>query len=255
MHDLDTLGGTGSRGYSINASGTVAGEADTSGVFPLHAFTYDTSMHDLGTLGGSQSGAHAINDSGVVAGYSNIDGGTSMHAFRYDTSMHDLGTLNGVSSNAFGINAAGTVTGWAALDNGTIHAFTYDTSMHDLGTLGGTFASGNAINDSGQVAGASNTSGGDSHAFVYDSVHGMVDLNTLINPSSGWILEHGFGINNLGQITGDGMIGEEIHAFLLTPVPEPSSLVLGSLAFAIGSGAVLWRRHRGATSAHGIGPH
>lgn len=50
----------------------------------------------------------------------------------------------------------------------------------------------------------------------------MVDLNTLIDPLSGWDLHLGMGINDAGQITGTGVLGGVDHAFLLTPVPERS---------------------------------
>jgi hypothetical protein len=60
----------------------------------------------------------------------------------------------------------------------------------------------------------------------------MVDLNSLISPTSGWFLEQAMGINSRGQITGFGFVagkGGE-RAFLVTPVPEPSSIVLLALA-------------------------
>jgi hypothetical protein len=60
----------------------------------------------------------------------------------------------------------------------------------------------------------------------------MVDLNSLISPLSGWVLDRGFGINDVGQITGIGVIGGEQHAFLLTPVPEPGALALMALGLS-----------------------
>ena len=42
----------------------------------------------------------------------------------------------------------------------------------------------------------------------------MVDLNSLIDPSSGWVLSEANGINDLGQIVGGGSLG----AFILTPL-------------------------------------
>lgn len=87
---------------------------------------------------------------------------------------------------------------------------------------------GKGINASGQLVGYSTTTGDVSDdAFVYDAVHGMVDLNSLIDPLSGWDLLYAFAINDNGQITGQGIIDGDRHAFLLTPVPEPSTLVLG----------------------------
>jgi probable HAF family extracellular repeat protein len=152
----------------------------------------------------------------------------------YDGTMHDLGTLGGTSSGGSGINDSGQVTGGSdTTDTLVAHAFLYDGTMHDLGTLGGTFSAGSGINASGQVTGNSLNENGAFHAFLYTSGSGMVDLNTLIDPLSGWELLHGYAINDAGQITGQGLIGDERHAFLLTPVPEPSSLALLALGLPL----------------------
>jgi hypothetical protein len=64
----------------------------------------------------------------------------------------------------------------------------------------------------------------------------MVDLNTLVEPMSGagWILQSAQSINDLGQIAGYGMFDPDgpggavavERGFLLTPIPEPSTIVL-----------------------------
>ena len=187
---------------------------------------------DLGTLGGIQSHGSGINASGTVTGDAATSGSNPSHAFLYDGTMHDLGTLGGTSSIGRGINASGQVTGGASTTNNFIqHAFLYDGTMHDLGTLGGADSDGYGINASGQITGYSETTGNAaSDAFLYENSQ-MFDLNSLIPPSSGWVLEQGNGINDLGQITGYGTVGGQTHAFLLTPVPEPSTFLLASLAF------------------------
>jgi hypothetical protein len=54
------------------------------------------------------------------------------------------------------------------------------------------------------------------HAFLWkDGV--MVDLNDLIPKHSPWILQSAAGINDSGQIAGQGVINGEVHAFLATP--------------------------------------
>ena len=59
----------------------------------------------------------------------------------------------------------------------------------------------------------------------------MVDLNTLVD-TPGWVLQEGRAINDVGQIAGIMDVGNNhIHAFLLTPVPEPNSLALAALGF------------------------
>lgn len=60
----------------------------------------------------------------------------------------------------------------------------------------------------------------------------MADLNTLIDPASGWTLFDARDINDAGQIVGTGTISGTQHAFLLTPVPEPETyaMLLAGLA-------------------------
>lgn len=55
----------------------------------------------------------------------------------------------------------------------------------------------------------------------------MADLNSLINPASGWSLNYAGAINERGQIVGSGhnSLGK-YDAFLLTPVPEPATMSL-----------------------------
>ena len=101
--------------------------------------------------------------------------------------------------------------------------------MTDLGTLGGRSSSANDINESGQIVGWANTNGGASHAFIYSNGE-MVDLNALIDPTSGWTLHEAYAINNSGQVVGAGAnaLGTT-RAFLLTPVPEPTTLLIMGL--------------------------
>ena len=229
-------------GFGINASGNVTGYANTTGNAAQHAFLYDGTMHDLGTLGGTNSYGLGINASGQVTGTAYTTGDAANHAFLYDGTMHDLGTLGGTQSSGDGINDSGLVTGGAyTTGNAAQHAFLYDGTMHDLGTLGGTNSYGYGINASGQVTGYAYTTGNAAqHAFLYDDTNGMVDLNSLIDPLSGWVLTEAGSINDLGQITGSGTISGQTHAFLLTPVPEPSSFAL--IGFGLATLAVFGRQ-------------
>ena len=55
----------------------------------------------------------------------------------------------------------------------------------------------------------------------------MVDLNTLIDPTLGITLTGAVDINNSGQIVANGNYASPgVHAFLLTPVPEPGTTAL-----------------------------
>src|ERR1041384_6212835 len=101
------------------------------------------------------------------------------------------------------INDAGEVAGSAQSGNGYMHAFVSSGgALQDLGSLGGSsYAYG--INARGDVVGYS-YAGGQAHAFLFE--HGvMLDLNGLIDPSSGWVLTEAYGINASGQIVGSGL--------------------------------------------------
>ena len=73
----------------------------------------------------------------------------------------------------------------------------------------------------------------------------MVDLNTLIDPLSGWELLDAADINDAGQITGQGLIGGEYHAYLLTPIPIPGDFNHDGTVDA--ADYVVWRKTGGIT--------
>jgi hypothetical protein len=85
----------------------------------------------------------------------------------------------------------------------------------------------------------------DRHAFLWNGSQ-MLDLNNLIDPNSGWVLEEAYGINNMGQIAGIGTHNGLQRSFILTPnstaVPEPGTWAL--LAGLTAGAGLLVRRHR-----------
>jgi probable HAF family extracellular repeat protein len=84
---------------------------------------------------------------------------------------------------------------------------------------GESFSWAYAINDAGQIVGHSGSGPQccwrDRAVIWTGSV--IADLNDLIPPDSGWVLTMATGINDAGQIVGQGTIGGQTHAFLLTP--------------------------------------
>jgi probable HAF family extracellular repeat protein len=240
--DLGALGGTDSLAWAINNYGQVAGYAATTEDESIEAFLWTPadpnspsgSMLGLESLHGTGSWATSINAGGQVAGVSFEGEGEDAdeHATLWSPTtpngatgtLHDLGTLGGTYSEAHGINDLGQVSGASDITgDGATHAFMWKPTtpggvsgaMLDLGTLGGINSYGIAINTAGHVVGAAEVPAevsNYSHAFLYTSSGGMVDLNTLIDPLSGWVLLDADGVNDSGQITGQGLIGEEYHA-------------------------------------------
>ena len=259
---LGTLGGAFSFAEGINDAGQVTGRSDTADG-RREAFLYagtpgaGGAMTGLGFLEGDTSSlGAAINGAGQVAGTS--QGAETGEAFLYTGTpgaggaMTGLGFLDGdTSSLALGINEAGHVAGSSSFfdaDTGEFRsrAFLFaDGAMTGLGTLGGTTGRAAGLNDAGRVVGTSETADFRSSAFLWDAAGGMRDLNGLIDPDSGWVLEDAFGINDAGFIVGAGRFeGGSRRAFLLAPaaVPEPTTWGLIGLAAACGAGRRRGRR-------------
>jgi hypothetical protein len=269
--------------HAVNDSGTVAGEAHlwyrynqafTAG----RDWTGQYKFQDLGANGGTVSNAFALNNSGLVVGVTDVAGHWKSHAFVGGPSS-DIGTLGGQGSAALGVNDKGQVVGlsniatdWKAPANPEsyytpepVHAFLYQGGkMQDLGTLpGDKDSAANAINSQGQIVGQSAANGSSGigqsgqvgwwpdqpHAVLFD--HGNVlDLNRLIDPAMGWLLQNAIGINDAGQIIGEGTLGGSTHGFLLTPMyatptaaPEPRVWIIFTLIGAVP--VMLRRRARG----------
>jgi probable HAF family extracellular repeat protein len=194
----------------------------------------------LGALeGGHESWGRGINNHGDVVGSSDCSSGR--HAFLYSNGeMTDLGAMpNNANSDATAINDNGQVVGMAEtgpndIGFGETHACTWiNGTISDLGTLGGWVSYAYDINQKGQIVGSAAVMSTDMAAFLYDGGK-MVDLNTLIDPNSGWTLTEATAINDDGWIVGRGWNNVNgTSAFLLKPVPEPSMLVL-MFACAVG---------------------
>jgi len=265
MQNLGTLGGNHSEAYDISNNGKIVGRSTlTSSEGDMRGFIWENgTMIDIGTLGEGWTEAHGINNSGQVVGYSVLSNYVAAFS-REDGSMINLDSLSD-NSRGYAINDAGQIVGHCS----NSASFYTTASLWDngyiisLGSLNDNYNYAWGINISGQIVGESG-----SHAFLWENeIDGMIDLgigsaaaindagqvvgsfglweNGKITPlvdllpnSYGWTELYGRDINNLAQIIGEGYINGEIHAFLMTPVPEPATF------FLLGLGGLLMERRK-----------
>jgi probable HAF family extracellular repeat protein len=245
MQDLGTLGGV-SIAYGINDSGDVVGYS--TGSPSTRAFIYSGSgpMQSMGTLpNGSISTAFAINNNRQTVGYA--DSSLLIRAFVCNRNgpLQDLGVLADRKTWATSINDTGLIAGYYQYSS--VHeGFLYNSNTGVVESMGAETEASD-VNNLGQVVGhlRSYVGGSSNHAMLYSDGK-MQDLNSLIPSSSGWGLNEAYAINDNGWIVGSGGIGGRTHAFLLTPIPEPSTLVLLGVG-AVGLLTYGWRRRRGAS--------
>ena len=228
--------------HAINKSGNVVGRDGSK------AFFYDGTMHDIGDLGGGSSLAYDVNDSNVVVGYSST--GSATHAFLYNANaaapvMIDIGSSLGNYNQANSINNDGYVVGDYITTAFSNMAALYDgsewTSLGALSDLGGglsayTNSSARGINDNEYVVGFSYDTSlnrlatlwyGGSIYNLNDLIVGWVGLEALgLAEIPSITLIEAWDINSSGQIAANAFIGDNHYAFLINPVPEPSTMLL-----------------------------
>lgn len=176
-------------------------------------------LTQLPGLGGLAGSAMAVSEAGDIVGWANLPGDLAAHAALWrGGAVHDLGTLGGSRSQALAVNGKGMVAGVADTASGDPHAFIFEldgaghvSARHDLGVLGERSSCAFGLNDRGQAVGAS-----DDRAFLWDGAR-MIDLNSLIDPGSGWHLQAATAINEAGEIVGWGRVLGVPTAFMLTP--------------------------------------
>ena len=235
MSALPTAGGNNGSASDINNSGQIAGYAQTnvtdSGCPPYQttaAVLWEKGkVQILPTVGSDPDGvAFGINDQGQAVGYSGTCTSAN-HAVSWANgtafALPDLG----MGAIAQEVNNQGQIVGIIGSADGTTEyaAVWQNGTLINLGTLPGDFAAiGTGINNRGQVVGSTLDSNFNwAHAFIWQNGV-MTDLNTLFPGSSNLFATMANKINERGQISGMATVltgphaGQEIHAFLATPV-------------------------------------
>src|SRR5262245_47877417 len=215
--DVPSLpGATLATGQGINDGGVVVGFTLTPSGTRAFRQRPGFPAEDLGDFGGGWAAAFGINASGVIVGDARDDRG-AFRAFRFDGTLHALSPLTGSIARAAAINAAGIIAGYSLSTAGSLHATRWrsDTVVDDLGTLGGPSSSALGINAGGDIVGRADVGPNQPHAFLFKDDQ-MIDLNTMIEQSSGWLLQAAYGINDNGVIVGEGLFNGTPRAFRLT---------------------------------------
>ena len=230
VQDLGTLGtGYFSEAWGVNNLGQVAGWSYTNGgngLTGVHGFLYSAEEGLVDITPDNDTGyALDINDQGQVTGYKSGPY-YGYHAFRWQAgTFEDLGALLPEFAHSFGwaIGATGQVAGSLTSASGNSERFFRSIDGGGLQNLGGGGEHNVAfgINASGQVVGTRGHSV--KRAVLYTDAGGLRDLDTLIDPSLGWVLQGASDINDAGQIVGhafNNFTGRN-HAVRLEPTVAP----------------------------------
>jgi len=264
MHQLPTLNG-GNSGFAqtitpsaTRSSGLIAGTLDSGTAGHLtHVAVYNLAnpgagWQDRGTLVSPNAAVNSptnmtingINSSGELFGtgqnLANKGDGfiydpatAAANAIATGTPLLDINNFFGsTSSTADFMNASGAVAGTFKTAAGVTHAYLYSGgTATDLGTLGSGTLTVNGLTDAGIVLGSFDVNTASGHAFVSSGL-GLVNLTTLVTlPSDALFGTTLIGGNDnywLGQgyaSAADFSAGNS-HEFLISSVPEPSSLCL-----------------------------
>ena len=235
-----------SEATAINNAGVIVG-SQAGASFPKQMTVWDANnLSAQTTLGvGALTG---VSHTGVIVGNSIVPGGSSdwqayVNANGVDVSpkLASAAVVNGVNDHG---QIIGQATNGVSLGLGNFPFMAKDGVVTQLGTLGGEFTSPNAINNLGQVVGVSRRAGsGARYAALWDGAQ-IIDLNTYLDPSlaaEGWLLQEAYDINDSGVIVGEASKSVEFNggtvfitrAFVLTPVPEASTVIMMSLGILV----------------------
>jgi hypothetical protein len=227
-------GGTMTFGFGIDAAGNVVGQSDSGNTAEgMRGFRAAPGLPALPLAVGGGSKACGINDAGQIAGdFISASGRT--HAFRLETddSVTDIVPFGGPGGTGLGcaIDAAGRVGGQSN-QAGVNRGFLFDSgSLVPVDTFPVSHGSNVESVAAGVAVGWFMTLPGNGvHAFVH-TADGSADLNDLIDPGTGWLLQQAFAVNTKGSIAGVGRLNGQARVFRLTPVRDMTAPVITALS-------------------------
>lgn len=227
---LPLTGGVNVAGLGINDDGDVVGQSDV-GNNAQRGFIARPGQAAvvLPTLGGTSDSACGINNLGQIAlttaspKYYGLPDAARIEAD--DQTVLDAGTVDGTfgMSVACAIDDLGHIGGFSSADSfASLHAYRWDPGHPVFADAPLPSSNGNVESIAAGVSAGWYTSTVDGHtyAMIYTDANGAVDLNTQIEPNSGWVLTQIKGINASGQMVGDGWLNGARGVFRLTPVAQ-----------------------------------
>ena len=196
------------RGFAVNDSGTVVGNATGNVTDPAtgrsrevnEGFVWSAAdgFRKLPHLTESPNLTEplAINDAGTIVGHSSKDGKRRAVEWSADGKITDLGTLPGMAdSYAESVNASGTIVGTSGDDAFVLKPGGTMTRLPDFGFD----AKALKVNDAGWIMGTAQTAPDADTAVVWDPQGRMYELSAMTG-SSRFVPLEGIGINNRGEV-------------------------------------------------------
>ena len=246
-------GANAGRAYSIDNNGTAVGSVSGNG-FGETAAVFTTAGSTLfpqtTQAGGRLVTAYGVSDSGRVVGQAVDPANAATNVpFLLDYGTNALSAIvipNLPGKNggfAFAVSSNGLVVGSNTFNGGAGVPFLYSDSGGTVAVPlpdGATSGGARGVNSLGQVVGTASTSFAvpyffdGTQTFTLQSLISDPTWDLSMNTSSG-----AFGISDTGVIVGRGLHNGVISAFVLTPVPEPTTLGIAAVG-----GLALMRRRR-----------
>jgi hypothetical protein len=189
-------------------------------------------MASVGALsGGTQTRAYSIAANGGIVGWGTTPSGDrGFIAAPTPASVGALSADPASRTRAFGTSNNGWVTGDASdpVTGNVAFLWSPSSTLMSLGKLpGATSSFGADVNGSGAVVGWNEGGATGEEAFLWTAEDGMVSFNSLLVGAAGWQVQRARSINDLGYVVANAVGAEgQVHAVLLTPVPEPGTWAL-----------------------------